>query len=117
MTFQWDGTDFGVSDEDLEKMKNERSFIPGLSEVQQARKILDEASPMAAAELVRLARHAQSETVRLRASVEILNRVGVNEGAGRNDAGQEPWTDLFAKVVQQVHDSAEAYANGESQGK
>jgi hypothetical protein len=41
-----------------------------------------------------------------------LNRTGVEAGDGKNDAGKEPWSDLFEKVVKEV----ESHANGGSSG-
>lgn len=107
----WDD-DFGVSQEDLDALHMEREILTGLTPANQARKILDEASPMAAMQLVRLAQHGATDTVRLNASKEILNRVGVVEGDGKNGEGKEPWENLFGKVVKDI----EAYANVGSNG-
>jgi len=104
--------EFGVSDDDLAALKMEREMLTHQTPVQQARTILEEASPMAALQLVRLAQMATNENVRLRAATEILNRTGVEKGDGKNEEGKEPWSDLFDKVVQTVED----YANGSKKG-
>jgi len=103
--------EFGVSNADLEALKMDRTLLTGQTSVQQARSIIEEASPMAAMQLVNLARFATSETVRLRASTEILSRAGVEAGEGKSDDGKEPWSDLFDKVVKEISSQAEAYAN------
>lgn len=66
------------------------------SHADQAKRLLREAAPMAASSLVRLAQHGESETVRLRASVEILNRV---EAAGSGTDGREPWAEVYDKIL------------------
>jgi hypothetical protein len=75
------------------------------SHVEQASRMLREAAPMAAANLVRLAQNAEAETVRLKASIEILNRVAA-QGAAAD--GREPWADVYEKVMstQDVEDWA-----------
>jgi hypothetical protein len=68
--------------------------------------MLREAAPMAAASLVRLAQNGESETVRLRASIEILNRV---EAQGASADGREPWAEVYDQVL--TTKDVEAFAN------
>lgn len=77
------------------------------SHVDQAQRMLRENAPMAAASLVRLAQYGESETVRLRASCEILNRVQA-QGAGAD--GREPWAEVYDAVITTT--DVENYANG-----
>jgi len=77
------------------------------SHVEQANRMLREAAPMAAASLVKLAQNGESETVRLRASIEILNRVNA-QGAAAD--GREPWADVYEKVMSTGE--VEKFANG-----
>jgi hypothetical protein len=91
-----------VTDEELAGLKLERAT--GLksvnsgpeSHVEQANRMLREAAPMAAASLVKLAQSGESETVRLRASIEILNRV---QAQGAAADGREPWAEVYESVV------------------
>jgi hypothetical protein len=64
--------------------------------VDQAHRMLREAAPMAAASLVRLARHSESDTIRLRASTEILNRAAA---LGSSADGREPWAEVYEKTL------------------
>src|SRR5690349_3229802 len=66
------------------------------SPVEQANRMMRENAPMAAMSLIRLAQNAEAETVRLRASVEILNRATA-QGTGAD--GREPWADVYEKVM------------------
>lgn len=77
------------------------------SHLDQAKRMLREAAPMAAASLVRLAQNGESETVRLRASVEILNRAEA-QGAGAD--GREPWAEVYDQVLTTA--DVEKFANG-----
>jgi hypothetical protein len=77
------------------------------SPVEQANRMMRDAAPMAAASLVKLAQHGEAETVRLRASIEILNRASA-QGTGGD--GREPWADVYEKVM--TTDGVEQYANG-----
>jgi hypothetical protein len=80
----------------LERATGIKSTDGPESHVEQANRMLREAAPMAAAGLVKLAQHGESETVRLRASIEILNRVNA-QGAASD--GREPWADVYEKVM------------------
>jgi len=77
------------------------------SHVEQANRMLREAAPMAAASLVKLAQSGESETVRLRASIEILNRV---QAQGASADGREPWAEVYDSVL--TTNDVEKYANG-----
>jgi hypothetical protein len=90
-----------VTDEELKGLGLERATGIATSSgpethLEQARRILREAAPMAASSLVRLAQNAEAETVRLRASVEILNRA---EQAGSGSDGREPWAEVYEKAL------------------
>jgi hypothetical protein len=76
------------------------------SPVEQANRMMRDNAPMAAASLVKLAQHADAETVRLRASIEILNRATA-QGAATD--GREPWADVYDKVM--TTDGVEKHAN------
>lgn len=77
------------------------------SHVEQANRMMREAAPMAAATLVRLAQNGETEQVRLKAAIEILNRVNA-QGAG--DDGREPWAEVYDQVM--TTQGVENYANG-----
>jgi hypothetical protein len=103
-----------VTDDDMKALGLERAT--GLkavddsgpeSHLDQAKRMLREAAPMAAASLVRLAQNGESETVRLRASVEILNRV---EQQGSAKDGREPWAEVYDQIL--TTQDVEKYANG-----
>jgi len=81
------------------------------SPVDQAARMMRENAPLAAMTLIKLAQRGDSETVRLRASVEILNRAASSAG-GEN--GGNPWDDVYDKVmVSQVEETkAELEARG-----
>jgi hypothetical protein len=66
------------------------------SPVDQAARMMRENAPLAAMTLVKLAQKGDSETVRLRASVEILNRADASKG-GEN--GGNPWDDVYGAVM------------------
>lgn len=87
-----------VSESDLSSLMLERQTITQETEIQQAQRILREAAPMAASSLVRLAQYGETETVRLRASIEILNR---SEQMTEN--GKEPWADFFDTTAVEAH--------------
>ena len=76
--------------------------------VQQAQRMIRENAPMAAGTLVRLAQYGESETVRLRASIEILNRA---EQVGSGADGREPWADVYDKIL--TTRDVENFANGQ----
>jgi len=71
------------------------------SPTDQALRMLREAAPMAAASLVKLAQHSDSDTVRLRASVEILQRA---QNAGTSDDGRDPWAKVYEGAFKDVRD-------------
>jgi hypothetical protein len=77
------------------------------SPVEQANRMMRENAPMAAASLIKLAQNGDSETVRLRASIEILNRATA-QGAASD--GREPWADVYEKVM--TTKVVEDFANG-----
>jgi hypothetical protein len=103
-----------VTDDDLKALGLERATGFGQdmntagpeSHLDQAKRMLREAAPMAAASLVRLAQHGESETVRLRAATEILNRV---EQQGAKSDGREPWAEVYDKILSTQ--DVEAFAN------
>jgi len=103
-----------VTDSDLKALGLERATGFGQSDgatgpeshVDQAKRILRENAPMAASSLVRLAQYGESETVRLRASVEILNRV---EASGGGADGREPWAEVYDQILTTA--DVERYAN------
>jgi hypothetical protein len=76
------------------------------SPVEQANRMMREAAPMAASSLVKLAQHGESETVRLRASIEILNRA---QAQGTVGDGREPWAEVYEKVL--TTDGIQEYVN------
>jgi hypothetical protein len=88
-----------VSQADLESLRMDRQYLVGLtgSGPTQATAILNEASPAAAMQVVKLALHGESETVRLRAATYILDRtVGDSTGSG------DPWEGMQEKVIKDV---------------
>jgi len=96
-----------VSDDDISALLMERltgAKTDGDSEspTAQARRMIQEASPMAAASLVRLAQHSEHDSIRMRAALEILNRA---EAMGATVDGKEPWAELIDTT------SVEAHAN------
>jgi hypothetical protein len=66
------------------------------SHVEQANRMIREAAPMAAASLVKLAQNGETEQIRLKASIEILNRAAAQ---GTASDGREPWADVYEKVI------------------
>lgn len=102
-----------VTDDDIKALGLERAT--GLttsdgsqeSHLDQANRMLREAAPMAASSLVRLAQHGESETVRLRASIEILNRASA-QGGGAD--GREPWAEVYDRIL--TTSEVEKFANG-----
>lgn len=100
-----------VSADDLEALGLERAT--GLksadgkqeSHVEQSNRMIREATPMAAAMVIRLARYGETEQIRLKASLEILNRA---QAQGATDDGREPWAGVYESVLstQEVEDYA-----------
>jgi hypothetical protein len=88
-----------VNEEDLMALRMNRQYLVGLQESgpSQAMNILREASPAAAMEMVKLALHADSETVRLRASQYILDKTIGDGGEGAN-----PWDDIVGATVKDI---------------
>jgi|SRR5688572_23353588 len=76
------------------------------SPVEQANRMMREAAPMAASSLVRLAQNGETEQVRLKASIEILNRASQS---GTTTDGREPWAEVYDKVL--ATDDVERFAN------
>jgi hypothetical protein len=66
------------------------------SPVDQAARMMRENAPLAAMTLIKLAQKGDSETVRLRASVEILNRA---DAAGQGQNGGNPWDGVYEAVM------------------
>src|SRR4051812_15095636 len=101
-----------VTDSDLAALGLERSTgvksADGQPEspVEQANRMMREAAPMAASTLVRLCQNGEAETVRLKASLEILNRASA-QGTGSD--GREPWSDVYEKVM--TAEDVEKWAN------
>jgi hypothetical protein len=95
-----------VSDSDLNALMMERTTGARLkgegseSPVAQARRMMQEAAPMAAASIIRLAQYSENETVRLRASQEVLNRA---DEIGNGKDGKEPWADLLDTTAIEIH--------------
>jgi hypothetical protein len=88
-----------VSDDELAALRMERQYLVGLKGTgpDQAMAILREASPAAAMQIVKLAQQADSETVRLRASTYILDKVSdAGEGA------KNPWDDIMGDTFKDV---------------
>jgi hypothetical protein len=101
-----------VSKDDLAALGLERST--GLrttdggpeSHTDQANRILREAAPMAASSLVRIAQYGETEQARLKASIEILNRVAAQ---GSSEDGRDPWAGVYEAVL--TTQGVENYAN------
>jgi hypothetical protein len=89
-----------VSQADLESLRMGRQYLVGLSGSgpSQAQAILDEASPAAAMQVVKLALHGDSESVRLQASRYILDRTVAQDGGGAND----PWKEMQENVIKDI---------------
>lgn len=93
---------FFVSDDDIANLGLERAT--GLhskgdgpeSPTDQAQRMIRENAPMAAASLLRLAQYSESDTIRLRAAIEILNRANA-QGAGSD--GRDPWAEVYEKTL------------------
>jgi len=103
-----------VTDDDLAMLEMERhtgarSAGTYESPLDQAKRMMRESAPMAAASLIKLAKNSENDSVRMRASVEILNRA---EGGVGVD-GKEPW----AQFYEDAHREIEAHAQGHSDGK
>jgi hypothetical protein len=86
-----------VSDDDVKSLATDRlsgRYRDGDIETpnDQAKRMLRDASPMAAATLIKLAQFSDVDSVRLRASCEILSRV---DSQGASDDGREPWAGVF----------------------
>jgi hypothetical protein len=102
-----------VTDKDLAALGLERATGVKTADggpethLQQAERVLREAAPLAAAQLVNLARFGESEQIRLKASTEILNRAAAQGGG--ND-GREPWAEVYESVLST--ESVERFANG-----
>jgi len=97
-----------VTEDDIEAMRMDRTLISGKSGPDQARAILMEGSPAAALQLVKLAIHGESETVRLRASALILDKtLAADTGGGSED----PW-DALAKEMAEAEKAFKAQKNG-----
>jgi hypothetical protein len=88
-----------VTPEELAGLQLGREVVEDMSPVDQARRIMLENAPMAAMSLVRLAQFGETENVRLRASIEILNRA---DQAGTVN-GKEPWADLYDTTSVEKH--------------
>jgi hypothetical protein len=101
-----------VSDEEIRELTNARitsQVVTGRVEspVDQAKRMMREAAPMAAQSLIRLAQNSDNDSVRLRASTEILNRA---EGAGTVD-GKEPWAEFFEDASNEAAEIAKRAAS------
>jgi len=99
-----------VTDSELAGLMMERTMgarVSGTVEspIAQARRMLQENAPMAAASLIKLAKHSENDSVRLRAATEILNRA---EEIGNGAQGKEPWAELLEDTIVE----AEKHANG-----
>jgi len=103
-----------VSDRELAALGMERASgfksVDGLPEshVDQASRMLREAAPLAASTLVRLCQNGETETVRLKAAIEILNRV---QAQGTAADGREPWAEVYDQVLATT--DVENFANGQ----
>jgi hypothetical protein len=91
-----------VSDDELASLHLERrtgfGTIDGKPEspTDQAVRIMRENAPAAAQTLVKLALNGETEQVRLKASVEILNRAAA---AGTGSDGRDPWANLYEDTL------------------
>jgi hypothetical protein len=72
------------------------------SPVDQAARMMRENAPLAAMTLIKLAQRGDSETVRLRASVEILNRANETKGGEDN---RNPWDSVYDAVMVNAQDT------------
>ena len=95
----------GVSDEDIEALKMERTLLNNLSSTQQALTLMQEASPAAALQVIKIMKYAENDRVRLQAAQWILDRAGVGHDVGGNSAA-EPWTDLIESTTRKLEDHA-----------
>jgi hypothetical protein len=66
------------------------------SPTDQANRIVRQNAPMAAQTLVKLALNGETEQVRLKASIEILNRA---TAAGQGSDGRDPWAKLYEDTM------------------
>jgi hypothetical protein len=111
---QLERRDAWVSSSDIDALTNERmagTFRDGdvESPQDQARRLLRDASPMAAATMIRLAQYAESESVRLRAAMEVLNRA---DQAGGSQDGREPWAAVYDSSAVERYANEGRDANG-----
>jgi hypothetical protein len=103
-----------VTDDDLEALKMERTvFHRDETPAAMARRIISEASPAAAASLVKLALHGASEQVRLSASKHVL-QLAFEQGSDGD--GREPWEDMYGKVMTDVEGMLKEAAQHASAG-
>jgi hypothetical protein len=90
-----------VTDEELKNLLLERAtglYADGKAEtpVDQANRIMRENAPMAAQTLVRLALNGETEQVRLKAAITILDRA---DKAGTSADGRNPWDALYEETI------------------
>jgi hypothetical protein len=91
-----------VTDDELQALNLER--VTGFSSkdgqpespTDQANRIMRTNAPMAAQTLVKLALNGETEQVRLKASIEILNRANA---AGQGSDGRDPWAKLYEDTM------------------
>jgi hypothetical protein len=91
-----------VTDDEIKNLNLER--VTGFASkdgkpeapVDQANRIMRENAPMAAQTLVKLALRGETEQVRLKAAVEVLNRAAA---AGTTADGRDPWAAFYEETA------------------
>lgn len=92
-----EGEDTWVSDEDIEALNMEQDAL-GLNETQLAEKILLESLPAVTHSVIKLARSAQSENVRLSAARYVIDR-NLGKIGDALPEGEDPVGDLLKGVT------------------
>lgn len=88
----WDSADA------LESLRMEQSVRPDETPEQMAKRILQEAAPMAAQRMVHIAMHSANDNTSLNASKYITDLV-YSDDSGKVKA---PWEELMAEVIDQM---------------
>jgi hypothetical protein len=89
-------TDDELANLNLERATGIHSANGPESPTDQANRIMRTNAPMAAQTLVKLALNGETEQVRLKASIEILNRANA---AGQGADGRDPWAKLYEETM------------------
>jgi hypothetical protein len=87
-----------LPDEAIRSLQMERSVEPSETEEQLARRMLREATPVAAASIIHLAVHGGTERTRLDASKYVLERTMGRIGE-TFEGDEDPWTKLFKDIM------------------